>query len=161
MWSYKVPVPASAANGYISAQESARRQRKAEKENSARWAVSEHQVKTLGTGNIRQPEPLMFEVKFLQEPQFTSGVALSKHPNPTDWHDPAGDALVRSWVRDPNGAYVGAWLSYRVEIDPIAPPAVDPDPVVALVHFLTFSGLAYKAIEGIDLDDITPNTVQF
>lgn len=160
-WSYSLPIPASAPNSYINAQEAARRHRKAEQENSARWAISEHQIKTLGTGNIRQPEPVIFEVKFLQEPQFTSGVALTKHPDSEGWHDPAGDSLVRSWVRDGNGAYTGAWISYRVEIDPVDPLNSADDPVVELIHFLSFSGLAYKALDDIDYDDTTPHNVQF
>lgn len=160
-WMYSLPVPASAPDHFVSAQEDARRYVDNQRNNSARWAVSEHQVHTLGTGNLRVAQPVIFEVVFLQEPQFTSGVALVKHPDPAGWHDPSGDVLVRSWVRDDNGSYTGARLSYRVEIDPDTAEVSDAQPVVRLVHFLTFSGLAYKAIDGADLDDMAPHEVEF
>lgn len=158
---YSHPIPASAPNGFLNSQESARRHRANERNNSARWAVTEHQVHTIGTGNFRAPQPIVFDVKFLQEPQFSSGVALVKHPGFRTWFDPAGDALVRSWVRDDRGSYTGARISYRVEIDRNGAPETEADPNVELVHFLTFSGLAYKSIDGVDLDDMTPHTVQF
>lgn len=160
-WTYSIPVPASAGKGMVDAQEDARRQRTNEANNAARWAMSEHQVHTVGSGNLRVPTAVEFEVRFLQEPQFTSGVALVRHPDPVGWFDPAGDAMVRSWVRDVNGNYIGAALSYRVEIDADTALEDAEPPAIELVHFLTFTGLAYKSIEGVDLSDMTPHTIDF
>lgn len=160
-WSYSLPVPASASNAFINAQEDARRRRANEKNNSARWAMSEHQVHTIGSGNLRVPTPVTFEVRFLQEPQFSSGCALVRHPDPVGWFDPSGDALVRSWLRDTSGCYIGVALSYRVQLDADTALVDATPPLVELLHFLTFTGLAYKAIDGVDLSDMTPHSIDF
>lgn len=162
-WSYSLPVPAGAPVGHVAAQERARKEVAVQGENRARLAVSEHQVQTVGVGNLRHPEIIKFAVVFLEEPQFNSGTGLVKHPSPTAWFDPAGTSTVRSWVQNDRGLYIGVRMAFRVEMDRDTAPEGATPPAVELVHFLTFTGVAYKNILGVqhDLDDMTPHSIDF
>lgn len=162
-WSYNLPVPASAPNAGIKASESARKALENQRNNQAGPAVSEHQVKTTGVGNLRPADMIMFAVTFVQEPHFGYGSALTKHPDPARWFDPSATGLVRSWVQDHQGMYVGARISLRIVIDADTAAEGTDFPRVEMLHFLTFSGIAFKPLTDIqpELGDMTPRQVSF
>ena len=119
--------------------------RSAAKENGARTATSEHRLTTRGIGQMQVATALTFDVPFLVEPHYSNGFALVKNPTPNDWMDPVAFSGVRMWVRNSKGHYTGAYIYVRVQTEAVnasSPPATYPD--VHIVHFASFTGLAYK-----------------
>lgn len=119
--------------------------------NTAGSAVSEHQLTSTGLGNIRATKELTFRLPFLYEPQFSYASAVVTLPS-AFLTDPHSSATVRKWVVNSKNSYTGAWLAFRVSSD-------DEDDVieqyysqVEILHFLTFSGVAYKPLDDLDAD---------
>ena len=86
-----------------------------------------------------------FDVTYLQEPTFTSGVALVKRPDPTQYAWPQMTPYVIQWVKDTRGLYLGARLGVACHI-PLLPgvlsPTTAPDCTVT-VHY-SFQALAHQ-----------------
>lgn len=86
-------------------------------------------------------DPVTFDVPFLAEPTFTSGVAMLVRPAAAEWRMPQATALLESWTLNSKGFYVGARLSAAVFMQP--QPNVQPvyPAWTSLVFHLQFTGL--------------------
>jgi len=130
------------------AQERRLAERLRHKDNAGGQANSIHTQETKGLGQFRLAEPIRFHVSFLQEPAFTQGAAVLRAPDPTRYSDPVGTAGLRSWLRDDKGHYIGAYMYYRVDIYTTrGPQAFKVQDEVSMVHYLNFTGTAYKALD--------------
>jgi len=120
--------------------------RATDRENSARQGTSEHKITTRGVGLLRLTAPVVFDIPFLTEPHFASGFALVAHPDPKVWGDPYATLGIRKWVRNAKGHYTGAYMYLKVSIDVIDQTSPDAAtyPDVTMVHFASFTGLAFK-----------------
>lgn len=160
MPSHPRPRPASlkAVRGVQGARVRTERELEQRRKAKAGSAVSEHDVFTVGVGNIAPSGVIAFVVPFLEQPQFGYGAAVVRAGG-SAWHYPASTAMVVSWVVDEGGYYTGARMSYRVQVDPTGalPPA---DPAVEIQHMLTFSGEAYRPMST-GSDDVLPITADF
>lgn len=108
-------------------------------------AYSLHTVQSRGVGDYNVDQPLTFQVTFVSEPFFTSGAAMVSLPagaTATPW----ASATVRSWIRDTDGNYSGAYISLHVsapELDNDEGGSIDSRNYV-MTHYLQFQALAYK-----------------
>lgn len=128
-------------------------------ENSSRPAVVELTFVSKGIGQTRYADVIDFPIDFVTEPHFTTGSAVKRHPDPTNWWDPRGSAGVRSWQRSGNGLFTGARMWFRVDMDAINATS-GGTPAIEVIHYLTFTGIASKYVPSADLyEDITPRTV--
>lgn len=71
------------------------------RENSSREARNSFTFTTDGSGYIVPRQPITFDCLFLQEPHFTSGVALVRSPDLNLWHYPIVTAGVYRWIKQP------------------------------------------------------------
>lgn len=123
-------------------------------ENAARPAICEWTYVSTGIGQLRVAKPILFGISFRTEPHFTTGSATIKNPDAKNWHDPVGNAGVRSWERDSRGLFVGAHIWVRVDMYPLTDATADaattasalPLAKTKTLHYLTFSGNAIKDI---------------
>jgi hypothetical protein len=116
-------------------------------QNSPRQATQAIRHRTDGTGEIILPSPLMFDVAFLQEPDFASGTAIIRPPDLTQWQYPIANAGVVEWVYE-GELVVGASMYFVVQClsRTLDPPVVAASP--ALMHSLVFTGMAMKKLPG-------------
>lgn len=128
--------------------------------NAARYAVSEHDVRTVGIGNVAPPGVIFFTMPFVDEPQFSYGSALIPGPGLTNWHYPYANAMVLSWTRDPKGAYIGVRMSYRVGIDSKLEVPPSTYPLVEVKHMLSFTAIGYKPVI-IPTGEVKPIRINF
>lgn len=149
-------------NSHIKAQNRARLDAYAKRLNTAGAGISEHQYDTTGLGNIKATSELVFDLPFIYEPQFSYASAIISVPS-AFITDPHSTATVRRWVVNSKNAYTGAWLSFRVSSDDSEEIIEDNFDKVKILHFLTFSGVAYKPLDNLDaeLSDMTAHTVYF
>jgi hypothetical protein len=75
----------------------------------ARVGRSKHKVRTKGRGDLRIASPVNFALTFVEEPIFTSGVALTGG-NLVEHLYPLATVGVYQWKRDSRGMYVGAYV---------------------------------------------------
>ena len=96
-----------------------------------------------------------FDAPFLQEPSFTSGVALLVPPDPALWRLPQATALLRGWRTDGKGFFIGADLDVSVFCAP--QPNVFPTESawVSLVFHVVFIGVGFKDATTADLSGPT------
>jgi hypothetical protein len=130
-----------------------------QKENAARPAVVEMTYESTGVGQQRVSKPLFFGIAFRNEPHFTTGSATVKNPDSKHWHDPIGQAGVRTWERDSRGLYVGAHIWVRTDMYPIDPTNGDLPPAkTTTLHYLTFTGTGIKSITNPKSNTLTTRT---
>jgi hypothetical protein len=151
----------NAKNSYLRAQLRSLNSQKQKRNNAAGPARSEHQIATTGLGQIRLDSAIKFEMPFIYEPQVSSGCAIIKTPRDLT-KDPQGNAVIRSWVRDAQGNYTQAWVTLFVDIDLTAGQKSQYYSKIEMLHFLTFSGVGFKPLDGIDneLEDLSPLEMQ-
>lgn len=129
------------------------------RENTARLAVSQHSYLTLGTGDVVPPKPIMFSVVFVHQPTFTSGLALTQVPDAAylaRWSLPEATVGIWRWVRDEHERWVGAQVFFGIR-QGVKQGSVEPRP--RLTHFLSFQGVAMKALDVSLGVDIAPREV--
>lgn len=85
--------------------------------NAGRTGRSRHKLTTGGAGELRLTLPLTFQLTFLDEPLFTTGVTLAGG-NLASGAFPLVSAGVWRWWRDGRGYYVGAFLWLSVGFAP-------------------------------------------
>lgn len=119
----------------IVAQSDAAASRGAQRENSARLALSAHTVTTKGLVAIRYTEPLMFEGAFLEAPHLSTGLAIQADVDPRSGWVPTCTVGVYQWHRNPKGHYTGAYIFIGVR---------DGLQDAELQHHFIFFGIAYK-----------------
>jgi hypothetical protein len=158
------------------AQESAARAANAQAViNSAGQATSQHTITGKGIGTLSVTDPIVFTVPFRQQPHFTQATGvISKLPSA---QDPRGQVSVRRWIQDDKGNFTGAnitlWIgpdTALVKTKKVRQPDgtfkdVVEDGTTALDQaeyvmqfYLTFTGLAYKALTDdvmTKMDDVT------
>lgn len=118
-----------------------------QRENAARPAVVEMTYESIGVGQTRVSQPLFFGIAFRNEPHFATGSATIKNPDARNWHDPIGQAGVRTWERDSRGLYVGAHIWLRTDMYPIDTSNANlPPSKTTTLHYLTFTGTGIKTI---------------
>ena len=128
-------------NELVFAAEDRQVQRETQRQNSARLAFSTHRQTTKGSGTIDLPEPIRFDVAFLAEPHFTSGAVLLK--TEPGWHAPTTSSVVRGWLRNEKGHYLGAYLTVHVSASPVDGFYQSP-PELKVSHHLLFLGIGFK-----------------
>lgn len=118
-------------------------------------ARSLHKHDSIGMGSIRVTTPIEFQVKFIEEPLFTSGVSIAPG-GPRQFFDPVASVGVWKWVFT-NRLYTGAYLWFGVS-QPVANGYMSMDltdlrnaGALRLRHHLCFEG---KAIRDVDYDKI-------
>lgn len=126
------------------AADEARGQRAATEQNSARLAYSLHNYESAGVGSTRVPEPVMFDVVFLQRPFFFQGAGVVRAPSATEFHDPVGTVGIYEWIRDTKEAYIGARIYLDIVLRRRDGTVPDSWPEVRMMHDLQFMGYAYK-----------------
>lgn len=134
------------------------------RENSARQAISQHSIMSIGVGQKRLNSPLAFGVHFRDQPHFSSGCLTVKNPNSKQFADPVGICGVWAWERDARGFYTGARIWWRVDaylldnVDVADSGTTTPvTPVMRVQHDLTFSGIAFKDLPSTGYDEtMTP-----
>jgi hypothetical protein len=114
--------------------------------NQGGQANSLHTLQSRGVGDIDVPNPVMFSVTFTSEPFFTSGAAIVLPMPEGATRTPWAAATVRSWNRDEDGCYSGAFVSLHVAAPELT---TDEDGIIdstryVMTHYLAFQGLAYK-----------------
>lgn len=131
--------------------------------NGARNGRSLHRVISKGAGQTHIVQPLAFQLTFVQQPTFTSGVALSSGQL-QDGGYPIVSVGVYKWQTDARGFYRGAYLWVGVTA---APTGVSSDntllgaesaEIMAIIlssleleHHLCFEGMA---IRDVDVDQL-------
>lgn len=144
----------------IVAQDETASRRQTQAQNAARLGYSAHKVGSKGTGTIRRPTPLMFQVVFLEEPIFLTGSTLVKRP--ADLSDPVGSAGVWQWHRNPKGHYTGAYIYLSVTLSDLFYEAGAGE--VQMTHNLVFQGIGFKDLGQevtTEAQIIVPRTVGF
>lgn len=121
------------------------------RENAARRARCSTTWTTKGIGEIRVSSIFRFGLRFIEEPCFTSGMALDPDNDLVDGHFPRTAAGVYDWQLDPQGFYIGCWLFFCVDtVGPGLTPGVEPSYVIH--HHLAWEGVAIKDVPGHLLD---------
>jgi hypothetical protein len=143
---------------YIRAVKRDRTTIEAKRRNGAGSGQSEHQVELKGSGIIKPEMPEMFDIPFFEEPQFYYGAAVISIPDRADVN-PFCQAIIRGWVIDSKGLYLGAWVNYKVSVDEEISASIASG--IRTLHFLTFAGLSYKPMAGAKFNDMTPNAVEY
>lgn len=139
-------------------------------QNSARTAWAWGQANSHGFGEFLIPDPIMFGLTFVYQPNVAHGWAMADDDQLVDERYPRCDGGVVSWIQDSNDHYVGAHVLVTVATaDPIIAaqyamlqalglglegeesltPFTDhfsEDPGYDITHDFTFVGLAYKAM---------------
>ena len=114
-------------------------------------AQSLHTMSFKGHGDIVWDE-FRFDLAFLGEPAFTSGMVIVKGPDTAQWRMPLATAYVMYWLADGDdiyhGARVGASVSMLPAINPETGPVTPTAPAVADLRFhLVFTGRASRSGE--------------
>lgn len=128
----------------------------AQKENTARLAKSYATWTTKGIGEIIVPKAFAFDVTFVEEPAFTSGMALAEDQDLVKLHFPRAHAGVYDWVTIPSPSgekdyYKGAFIFFVV--DTIGPGQITgTEPQYEINHHLVWEGLALKDLPAHLLD---------
>lgn len=136
--------------------------RQQQADNRTRQATNIFTYTTTGVGQIVMKQPIMFDCDFIEEPGFTSGVAIVKVPDLTHYRYPLVTAGVYRWVKEPQhketmaqailatGAgkstvedttpqfYKGAYLYFLVRVDPNIPVRTDGSNLAYLEEQLTY-----------------------
>ena len=110
-------------------------------QNAARLGFSQHKIQSTGLGSVRRPQPIIFDVVFLEEPLFTQGASLISKPNTLP--DPMASAGVWQWHRNEKGHYIGAYIYLAVSVGEVFFEASGVGGV-SMTHHLLFQGVAYK-----------------
>jgi hypothetical protein len=120
-----------------------RSQLSAQAENTARMAKTYATWTTKGIGEIFVPTVIAFDVVFVEEPCFTSGIALAPGVELVTGHYPRAYAGVYEWSMNTDGHYKGAYLYFVV--DTIGPGQVlGQEPSYEIIHHLAWEGTAIK-----------------
>lgn len=90
-----------AAAGVRVAQMQARQARDDQRENTTREVRNSFSFTTTGCGTFVSPAAIVFDALFIQEPHFTSGVAMVKSADLNLYDLPTGQAAVYRWVKRP------------------------------------------------------------
>lgn len=125
------------------------------RENTSRLAFTQCSFTTHGWGEFKMPEVTYFTSTYITRPLVAHGVSIDGDALvPTRY--PRATAGVYRWLQDVKGFYTGAWMFFVVDTlavvnDSYGKPAfsetlVDKDPGYDLIHDLTFSGIAIKAL---------------
>lgn len=72
---------------------------------------------TIGGGEIRVANAFPFNVVFIEEPSFTSGVVLADGAQLVEGHFPRVHCGVFDWRQDKNGYYTGAYVYFVVDVN--------------------------------------------
>ena len=116
--------------------------REAQRQNAARLAFSTHTQVSHGVGHFRLPDPIDFDVVFLEAPHVFTGAATVSVVTDAVL-DPEARSGVWRWKRNLKGHYVGAYVYLGVRVDDeYGFAAVDVN--VTVQHHLMFMGIAYK-----------------
>lgn len=120
-------------------------------ENSGRVAKHYATWTTKGIGEIKVTECFRFKILFLEEPIFTSGMALADDADLVDGHYPRATVGVYEWERTAAGHYTGAYLFFVV--DTLGPgQTAGQEPQYEIVHHLAWEGKAIKNVPAHLLD---------
>lgn len=92
------PTFGGSVDAVLSAQQQTEQRRQQQQENSARLAINMFTYVTTGVGDLLPVQPIEFDCVFLTEPSFTSGPALVKAPDTTNFHLPIVEAGVLRWI---------------------------------------------------------------
>jgi len=125
--------------------EAHRAQLAALRENASRMAKFYATWTTKGVGEIMVPTVFAFDIRFLEEPCFTSGVTLAGTLNPVTGHFPRATCGVYDWRTDTSGYYTGAYLYFCVD-------ANGGNPNYEVVHHLAWEAAAIKDLPAHLLD---------
>ncbi len=121
------------------------------RDNSGGHARCELTWLTIGVGEANTSVALPFNVRFIEEPAFTSGFTLTGSVELVSGHYPRVSTGVYDWHIDNKGYYIGAWVFFTV--DTIGPGAVLGDePSYSISHHLKFEGKAIKDVPAHLLD---------
>jgi hypothetical protein len=88
---------------------------------------------------------LKFDLRFIEEPCFTTGFAVDESTDLVTGHYPRVSCGVYEWKKDNKGYYIGAWLFFTV--DTIGPgAALGNEPNYKIHHHLKWEGKAIKDV---------------
>ena len=110
-------------------------------ENAGRNAVYEATCLSSGSGHFLQPDAVMFDATFVQQPQIYYGHYVDGKQFLTTGILPTISGGVYKWVQDVRGFFLGAQVYYAV-LDTGVPGAS----AVIVEHHFTFSGIAIKDV---------------
>lgn len=130
----------------LSDQQQAAQNRAAAAENQARSATHSASFTTHGNGYFIDPAPLKFDCVFTVEPAIAHAVSLVKAPNTKHYKYPICNAGVYKWITksspgdagkahtDPSAQphYVGCYVYFVVQCDPLVYPRTDGSNLAAL-----------------------------
>lgn len=133
-----------AFNEAIVAAETARADREAQSENSARLAYSMHNQESAGVGSLRLAEPVMFDVSFLSRPFFLQGAGVKHGPDLQEWNDPVGSAGIYEWIQNKKEHYIGARVYVDVVLRRRDGEVPFSWPEVRMIHDFMFMGYGFK-----------------
>lgn len=133
-----------AFNEALVAAETARSEREAQAQNTARLAFSMHNQESAGVGSLRLAEPVMFDVTFLTRPFFLQGAGVKLGPDLQEWNDPVGSAGVHAWVRNEKEHYIGAWMYVDIVLRRRDGEIPLSWPDVRMIHDFAFMGYGFK-----------------
>ncbi len=85
----------------VAAQQQIRQARDDVKENSAREARNSYSYTTTGSSTFVAQAPITFDCLFIQEPHFTSGVAMVRTPDLNLYDLPMAQVGIYRWVKRP------------------------------------------------------------
>lgn len=118
--------------------------RRAQEENAGRLAYSVHKYTTKGAGTLRVANPIRFDVDFVEQPAFFTGLACATSVDTSEWELPSGGAAVWQWDRNKKGHYIGAFVHFWVNIEHVDRDPMATPPRVKIQHHLLFMGQAIK-----------------
>jgi hypothetical protein len=127
--------------------------RERHRENAARFGTQYYTYFTEGTGELVPENFLLFQNPFVRRPYLGIGSEIVALPDLTVYKMPQATAGVLRWEQRPGGFFIGAYMYFIVEadlVDGVTNPGEAKLP--AVLHHLTFTGLAYKQMSD-DVND--------
>jgi hypothetical protein len=137
-------------------------------QNSARTAWAWGQANSHGFGEFLIPDPIMFGLTFVYQPNVAHGWAMVDDDQLDDGRFPRCGGGVVAWIQDSNDHYIGAHVLVTVATaDPVMASLAalqqalegingttgkpfnegfSQDPGYDITHSFTFVGMSYKAV---------------
>jgi hypothetical protein len=116
------------------------------RENSGRHAVSYGQFETTGSGEISNPDPLVFGVPYIHMPAASYSYYIEDEDLvDTRWPRCWGGIL--GWEKNEHGMFTGANAFVIVETKTFEQVTLNTDVIdYTITHFFTFNGAALKFV---------------
>lgn len=138
--------------GILDEYESRRHESARHRENSARLAQAYAKFETSGQGTLEFDERVDFGLTFIEEPYMAYGSFCDTDAlNELQGLEPGESPLlpnctgyVTDWDLDERDFYVGCWIGVRVNFSPL--DLMDPQMLINIKHFFTFSAIGIKDI---------------